>query len=157
LEKGNDTYLDFECGAHDDAFTSRYTEGGQKEKENKNQNKKEKQQQEAFNPKIDKYPDTDNNQKVVDVKEIIEFWDDYGFGFSNMNAKEQLLVWLDDSSFLQPKDMILKAIRQVKSDVFREVLRLQPSNFLLLQIKTIKYLYYYIKYILFIPYNSINE
>ena len=26
-----------------------------------------------------------NNQKLVDVKEIVEFWDKNGFGFSNMN------------------------------------------------------------------------
>ncbi|WP_256942558.1 DnaD domain protein [Bacillus sp. OV166] len=40
----------------------------------------------------------------------MEFWDNNGFGFSNMNAKEQLLVWLDDSIFLQPKEVILKAM-----------------------------------------------
>jgi DnaD/phage-associated family protein len=27
-----------------------------------------------------------------------------------VNAKQQLLSWLDDSSFLQPKEMILKAM-----------------------------------------------
>ncbi|MBZ5753933.1 DnaD domain-containing protein, partial [Metabacillus rhizolycopersici] len=32
------------------------------------------------------------------------------FGFSNVNAKQQLLSWLDDSSFLQPKEVILKAM-----------------------------------------------
>jgi DnaD/phage-associated family protein len=45
-----------------------------------------------------------------DVKEIVEFWDNNGFGVSNVNAKQQLLSWLDDSSFLQPKEMILKAM-----------------------------------------------
>jgi DnaD/phage-associated family protein len=45
-----------------------------------------------------------------DVKEIIEFWDGNGFGFTNVNAKQQLLAWLGDSSFLQPKEMILKAM-----------------------------------------------
>jgi DnaD/phage-associated family protein len=44
------------------------------------------------------------------VKEIIEFWDENGFGFSNLNAKQQLLAWLDDSNFLQPKQVILKAM-----------------------------------------------
>ncbi|WP_307847699.1 DnaD domain protein [Metabacillus bambusae] len=44
------------------------------------------------------------------MKDIVEFWDNNGFGFSNVNAKKQLLSWLDDSSFLQPKDMILKAV-----------------------------------------------
>ncbi|MEH7482027.1 DnaD domain protein [Neobacillus drentensis] len=106
----NDTYLEPECGELDDTLTHRDTRRGQKEEENKKDNKKEKQQQEAFNPNIKKNPDTENNQKEVDVKEIIEFWDNNGFGFSNMNAKEQLLVWLDDSSFLQPKEVILKAM-----------------------------------------------
>ncbi len=116
----NDTYLEPKCREHDDALTRRYTIGGQKEEEEKEKEKekqqqekekeKEKQQQEAFNPKIEKNPDTENNQKVVDVKEIIEFWDNNGFGLSNMNAKEQLLAWLVDSSFLQPKEVILKAM-----------------------------------------------
>ncbi|MBT2730684.1 DnaD domain protein [Bacillus sp. ISL-75] len=106
----NDTYLEPECGELDDTLTHRDTRRGQKEEENKKDNKKEKQQQEAFNPNIEKNPDTENNQKEVDVKEIIEFWDDNGFGFSNINGKEQLLTWLDDSSFLQPKDVILKAM-----------------------------------------------
>jgi DnaD/phage-associated family protein len=44
------------------------------------------------------------------VKEIVEFWDENGFGFTNVNAKQQLLSWLDDSSFLQPKEIILKAM-----------------------------------------------
>ena len=44
------------------------------------------------------------------MKEIIEFWDDNGFGFSNVNAKQQLLAWLDDSNFSKPKDVILKAL-----------------------------------------------
>ena len=44
------------------------------------------------------------------MKEIIEFWDNNGFGFTNVNAKQQLLSWLDDSSFLQPKEVILKAM-----------------------------------------------
>jgi DnaD/phage-associated family protein len=44
------------------------------------------------------------------VKEIIEFWDSNGFGFTNVNGKEQLLSWLDDSSFLQPKVMIIRAM-----------------------------------------------
>lgn len=45
-----------------------------------------------------------------DVKEIVEFWDNNGFGLSNVNAKEQLLSWLDDSNFPQPKQVILKAL-----------------------------------------------
>lgn len=45
-----------------------------------------------------------------DVKEIIEFWDNNGFGYNNINAKEKLLSWLDDSPFKEPKEMILKAL-----------------------------------------------
>ena len=95
-------------------MTHRYTIGGQKEeKRNKKENEKEKEkQQEAFHPNIENNPDIENplqnNQK--DVKEIVEFWDNNGFGFSNVNAKQQLLSWLDDSSFLQPKEVILKAM-----------------------------------------------
>jgi hypothetical protein len=43
-------------------------------------------------------------KKTEDVKEIVEFWDANGFGFTNVNAKQQLLSWLDDSRFLQPSD-----------------------------------------------------
>ncbi|MGW9607453.1 DnaD domain-containing protein, partial [Heyndrickxia sporothermodurans] len=88
---------------------TRFTTRGQKEKEKQ----KEKQKQQK-----DLYPSIENNPHIVnpslsndDVKEIIEFWDTNGFGFTNVNAKEQLLSWLDDSSFLQPKDMIVKAMK----------------------------------------------
>ena len=47
---------------------------------------------------------------LTKLKEIVEFWDHNGFGFSNVNVKQQLLNWLDNSSFLQPKDVILKAM-----------------------------------------------
>jgi DnaD/phage-associated family protein len=50
------------------------------------------------------------DEKRADVQEFIEFWDNNGFGLSNMNGKQQLLYWLDDSSFLQPKAVILKAM-----------------------------------------------
>jgi DnaD/phage-associated family protein len=65
---------------------------------------KRKKQQKTFVLTIE------NNPETVDVKEIMEFWDANGFGFSNINAKQQLLSWLDNSSLLQPKDMILKAM-----------------------------------------------
>jgi hypothetical protein len=96
-QEEKNTYLEPEWEEHDETLTYRDTTRGQKEEENKKENKKEKekQQQEAFNPNIEKNPDTENNQKVVDVKEIIEFWDNNGFGFSNMNAKEQLLLNTD--------------------------------------------------------------
>ncbi|CAG9609133.1 DnaD domain protein [Pseudoneobacillus rhizosphaerae] len=51
-----------------------------------------------------------HNPEKEAVKEIIEFWDDNGFGYSNLNAKQQLLAWLDDSTFIQPKLVILKAM-----------------------------------------------
>ncbi|MGG3469020.1 DnaD domain protein [Neobacillus pocheonensis] len=105
----NDTYQDPESEELDDTFTNRYTIGGQKEEKEK---EKEKQQQESFHPNVEKNLGIENplesNQK--DVKEIVEFWDYNGFGFSNVNAKQQLLAWLGDSSFLQPKDVILKAM-----------------------------------------------
>ncbi len=45
-----------------------------------------------------------------DIKEIVEFWDENGFGVTNINEKEQLLLWLEDSTFSQPKEVILKAM-----------------------------------------------
>ena len=103
-----------------DTSTCRPTIRGQKEKEkekeNEKVNEKEKQQQ-VFNLTIEKNPDkVDFNQvdeKSADVQEIIEFWDQNGFGLSNMNGKQQLLSWLDDSNFLQPKAVILKAMEIV--------------------------------------------
>ncbi|WP_234987191.1 DnaD domain-containing protein [Bacillus sinesaloumensis] len=80
----------------DDTWTTR----GQKEKEKQ----KEKQQQKVL------YPDIDNESKTEAIQEVVECWDQNGFGLNNVNAKEQLLAWLDDSSFLNPKDVILKAM-----------------------------------------------
>ena len=74
---------------------------------------KEKQKQKAINPNIENNPEGEVQsliKKSNDVREIIEFWDNNGFGFSNVNAKQQLLSWLDDSPFLQPKDVVLKAL-----------------------------------------------
>jgi DnaD/phage-associated family protein len=95
----DDTYPDTECDEVDDTFLPPDKIPGQKER--------------AFNPNIENNPDIEDqpqNQKTKDVTEIVEFWDSNGFGFSNVNAKEQLLSWLDDSSFLQPKDVVLKAL-----------------------------------------------
>ncbi|WP_458413076.1 DnaD domain-containing protein [Schinkia sp. CFF1] len=86
---------------YDDTLLCRDTIRGQKEKQKENEKEKQ-QQKEALRPMIENNPD--------DVREIIEFWDDNGFGFSNVHAKQQLLSWLDDSSFLQPKEMIVKAM-----------------------------------------------
>ncbi|WP_238579202.1 DnaD domain protein [Neobacillus niacini] len=85
----DDTYIDSELGELDNAML-----GGQIN------------QQQVLYKEIES--PLENHQQ--DVKEIIEFWDANGFGFTNVNAKEQLLSWLDDSSFLQPKEMILKAM-----------------------------------------------
>ncbi|MEH7177917.1 DnaD domain-containing protein [Neobacillus vireti] len=72
----------------------------------------------AFDEQEEQHPNSKNKPTIENtfqtnqenVKEIIEFWDSNGFGFNNLNAKQQLLSWLDDSSFLQPKDVILKAL-----------------------------------------------
>jgi DnaD/phage-associated family protein len=110
-QEESNTYIDKDDEQLDDSFSSRHTKRGQKEKEKEKENEKEKQQQVLY-PDIEKNPDIatplPNNQ--LDVKKIVEFWDANGFGFTNVNAKQQLLSWLDDSSFLQPKDMILKAM-----------------------------------------------
>lgn len=55
----------------------------------------------------------DKEQELLEdpsVKEITRFWDENGFGRDNVNAKQLLLSWLDDSPFLEPKEMILKAM-----------------------------------------------
>ncbi|MFJ5717528.1 DnaD domain protein [Neobacillus sp. NPDC093127] len=114
-KEAKNTYLESECGGHDDTLTHRETKGGQKEEENEKEKEKEKQQQEqnAFHPTCEFNPEIKNplQSNQNDVKEIVEFWDYNGFGLSNLNAKQQLLAWLDDSSFLQPKDAILKAMK----------------------------------------------
>jgi DnaD/phage-associated family protein len=104
------TFLETECEELDDSFARRHTIRGQKE--NEKENKKEKQQQEDLYCYIENNSDKVNpmHRNSVDVKVIIEFWDQNGFGFSNVNAKQQLLSWLDDSHFLQPKAVILKAM-----------------------------------------------
>ncbi|MFL6517919.1 MAG: DnaD domain protein, partial [Bacillus sp. (in: firmicutes)] len=100
----------------DDTLTNAHTIRGQEEdkEEEKEKDKEEEKQQEVLDPQLESNPNSDdtlhNNQKLVDVKEIIEFWDNNGFGFSNVNGKQQLLAWLDDSRFLQPKAVILKAM-----------------------------------------------
>src|SRR5690625_701634 len=49
-------------------------------------------------------------QQEQEVAKIIKFWDENGFGVNNINAKESLLSWLDDSSFVNPGEMVLKAL-----------------------------------------------
>lgn len=45
-----------------------------------------------------------------EVNRIVQFWDNNGFGFNNMQGKHSLLLWLDDSSFKNPSEMILEAM-----------------------------------------------
>lgn len=71
----SDTYLDTECEEFDDPFTHRNTI-----------------QQKAIIPYIENNPDIENQehiQKTIDVKEVVEFCDNNGFGLSNVNAKQQ--------------------------------------------------------------------
>jgi DnaD/phage-associated family protein len=98
----NDTYIEPEWDELDEVIPACDSLGG----------KCDNQQQEAIDPDKEIYPDRENplQENQTDVKEIIEFWDANGFGFTNVNAKQQLLSWLEDSSFLQPKAMILKAM-----------------------------------------------
>ena len=112
----SNSYIEEDYEQFDDSLSSRYTIRGQKEKEKENENKKDKQkqQQKDLNPNLASNSNMviplNNNQEEVVVKEIVEFWDNNGFGFTNINAKQQLLSWLDDSSFLQPGEIILKAM-----------------------------------------------
>ncbi|WP_240390745.1 DnaD domain protein [Bacillus sp. Y1] len=106
-----DTYVELVCEEAADTFTCRDTLREQNKKKKK---EKEKQlQQKVLSPDIEKNSQIESphvTQESGDVKEIIEFWDSNGFGFTNVNGKEQLLAWLDDSRFLQPKEIILKAM-----------------------------------------------
>jgi DnaD/phage-associated family protein len=90
----------------DDTCTIRGTIRGQKE--NEKEKEKEKQQQTVLYPSKVNKPEHALHEE--DVKEIIEFWDHNGFGFANLHAKAQLLAWLDDSAFMNPKEVILKAM-----------------------------------------------
>ncbi|WP_163579090.1 DnaD domain-containing protein [Gracilibacillus saliphilus] len=52
----------------------------------------------------------EKEQQEEDVKEIMQFWDDNGFGLNNVFGKQKLLSWLDDSSFKEKKLIILRAL-----------------------------------------------
>jgi len=71
-----------------DTLTSRTTIRGQEEEEEEEEEKEEEQE----------------------AAEIVQFWDNNGFGFNNIQAKTMLLSWLDNSSFKKPKEMILEAM-----------------------------------------------
>lgn len=101
------TYPETKWNKGNDTFTCRSTIRGQKEKE------KEKEKQQDLYSSIENHierGDQSQKDKTKAVNEIIKFWDTNGFGISNVNAKEQLLSWLNDSSFLQSKEVILKAL-----------------------------------------------
>src|SRR5699024_5992460 len=51
-----------------------------------------------------------NKEQERKVAEITQYWDENGFGINNINAKKQLLLWLDDSSFKEPSKFILTAL-----------------------------------------------
>src|SRR5699024_5302704 len=63
------------------------------------------EREEDTDKKIDK--DIERESRAADV---IQFWDENGFGINNIHAKKQLLSWLDDSSFKEPSSVILKAL-----------------------------------------------
>ncbi|SFE50719.1 phage replisome organizer, putative, N-terminal region [Lentibacillus persicus] len=64
----------------------------------------EEQEQERRKKKEDK------EQEQPQTSAIIQFWDSNGFGLNNIQGKNQLLSWLDDSSFTQPEKIIVKAM-----------------------------------------------
>jgi DnaD/phage-associated family protein len=100
-----DTYTDSPYIKLDDTSPRRNTIRGQKEKENKKEKQRiGSQPNKEFAPNSVSLPNQDN------ASEIMEFWDVNGFGFTNVNGKQQLLAWLEDSHFLLPKEMILKAM-----------------------------------------------
>src|SRR5690625_1514072 len=57
----------------------------------------------------DRESDVDKEQEL-DVSRIMKFWDDNGIGINNIHSKNQLLMWLEDSSFKEPGKVILKAL-----------------------------------------------
>jgi DnaD/phage-associated family protein len=114
------TYLETNCEDFDEALTYRDTNRGQKEKEKEKQQQKQKENEKEKQQQIDFYPKSElnleneklemQNSKGENAKQIYGFWDHNGFGISNFNAKEQLLAWLNDSKFIQPTQVILKAM-----------------------------------------------
>ncbi|WP_233452124.1 DnaD domain protein [Metabacillus niabensis] len=100
-------------------FTIRGEKEKQKEKQKENKKEKQQQKQKELSPNLDNDPNREEQSKIENhvklqkskhVKDIVEFWDNNGFGVSNIHAKEQLLLWLDNQSFSQPNDVILKAL-----------------------------------------------
>lgn len=63
----------------------------------------------------EKEEEKEQQQEQENVSAIIQFWDENGFGYNNIHAKNQLLSWLDDSDFKNPTEMILKALEVASS------------------------------------------
>jgi DnaD/phage-associated family protein len=88
----------------------------EKEKEKQKQQEKEKEKQiqketeQNQNGEKNKHIHSPSQQKKNDVEDVVVFWDKNGFGFTNIHGKEQLLMWLDKDVFLQPKEVIIKAM-----------------------------------------------
>ncbi|MFS0862066.1 DnaD domain-containing protein [Fredinandcohnia sp. 179-A 10B2 NHS] len=97
--------------SYEDTPSTRDTIRGQEEEKEKEE---EKQQQDLY-PNIDYTPNGERSvvftQQDKDIKEILEFWDQNGFGYTNVHGKDRLLMWLYDSSFLNPKEIIVKAMQ----------------------------------------------
>lgn len=94
-------------GYYIDTLSIDYGEEEEQEEEQEQEKEQEKEQQQEQDI------DPDKEQNHIDdnaVSEIIGFWDTNGFGANNINGKQQLLSWLEDSSFVKPKFMILKAM-----------------------------------------------
>lgn len=60
--------------------------------------------------KRNKNNNTTSEPALNDTAKIIQFWDDNGFGFNNINAKDRLLDWLDEPKFKEAGPMILRAL-----------------------------------------------
>ncbi|GAB3801500.1 hypothetical protein GCM10028868_26450 [Virgibacillus kimchii] len=50
------------------------------------------------------------NNEQQHTAAVTQFWDNNGFGYNNIQAKTQLLSWLDDSKFKNPSEVIIKAM-----------------------------------------------
>jgi len=72
-------------------------------------NAPEEEQEEEREEDIERERDKEQQQEQ-EVAAITQFWDNNGFGYNNINAKQSLLLWLDDSKFKNPVEMILKAL-----------------------------------------------
>lgn len=91
-----------------DTFFDSFTIRGQKEEEKEKE--KQQEQENTLTPSLE-LNIMSANSKQDGVKEIMEYWDQNGFGVSNIFAKQKLLSWLKFSIFDHPKDMIVEAMK----------------------------------------------